>query len=97
MLADQARLDIEAIKKDRLPSLSLNGQATYQSEVTSLDGQLPNSTIAPPNKDQYRTTLDANQLIYHGGVIDASVKVKETKSAIEQQELEVSLYGLKTV
>ncbi|AEM69255.1 outer membrane efflux protein [Allomuricauda ruestringensis DSM 13258] len=95
MLADQARLDIEAIKKDRLPSLSLNGQATYQSEVTSLDGQLPNSTIAPPNKDQYRTTLDANQLIYHGGVIDASVKVKETKSAIEQQELEVSLYGLK--
>lgn len=95
MLADQARLDIEAIKKDRLPSLSLNGQATYQSEVTSLDGQLPNSTITPPNKDQYRTTLDANQLIYQGGMIDASVKVKETKSAIEQQELEISLYGLK--
>lgn len=95
MLADQARLDIEAIKKDRLPTLELNGQATYQSEVTGLGGQLMNGTIALPNKDQYRTTLDANQLIYHGGMIDASVKVKETKSAIEQQELEISLYGLK--
>jgi len=95
MLADQARLDIEAIKKDRLPTLDINGQATYQSEVTSLEGQLMNVTIAPPNKDQYRTTLDANQLIYHGGMIDASIKVKETKSAIEQQELEISLYGLK--
>ncbi|MEC3965720.1 TolC family protein [Flagellimonas halotolerans] len=95
MLADQARLDIEAIKKDRLPTLNLNGQATYQSEVTSLGGQLPNSTIVPPNKDQYRTTLDVNQLIYHGGMIDASVKAKKTKSAIEQQELEIILYGLK--
>src|SRR5690606_2005229 len=95
MLADQARLDIEAIKKDRLPTLDLNGQATYQSEVTSLGGQLMNVTIVPPNKDQYRTTLDANQLIYHGGMVDASIKAKETKAAIGQQEVEISLYGLK--
>lgn len=95
MLADQARLDIEAIKKDRLPTLDLNGQATYQSEVTSLGGQLMNLTIVPPNKDQYRTTLDANQLIYHGGMVDASIKAKETKAAIGQQEVEISLYGLK--
>lgn len=95
LLSEQLELDIDAIKKDRLPKLDLNGQATYQTEVTSLDGQLMNITIDPPNKDQYRTTLDANQLIYHGGLIDASIKAKETKAAIEQQQVEVSLYGLK--
>ena len=66
LLSEQLELDIDAIKKDRLPKLDLNGQATYQSEVTSLGGQLMNVTIDSPNKDQYRTTLDANQLIYHG-------------------------------
>lgn len=95
LLTEQLGLDIDAIKKDRLPKLDLNGQATYQSEVTSLGGQLMNVTIDPPNKDQYRTTLDANQLIYHGGLIDASIKAKETKAAIGQQEVEISLYGLK--
>jgi outer membrane protein TolC len=95
LLSEQLQLDIDAIKKDRLPKLDLNGQATYQSEVTSLGGQLMNVTIDPPNKDQYRTTLDANQLIYHGGLIDASIKAKETKAAIGQQEVEISLYGLK--
>lgn len=95
LLSEQLKLDIDAIKKDRLPKLDLNGQATYQSEVTSLGGQLMNVTIDPPNKDQYRTTLDANQLIYHGGLIDASIKAKETKAAIGQQEVEISLYGLK--
>jgi outer membrane protein TolC len=95
LLSEQLELDIDAIKKDRLPKLDLNGQATYQSEVTSLGGQLINVTIDPPNKDQYRTTLDANQLIYHGGLIDASIKAKETKAAIGKQEVEISLYGLK--
>lgn len=95
MLADQGRLEIDAIKKDRLPKLDLNGQATYQSEVTSLNDQLLNVNIEPPNKDQYRTTLDANQLIYHGGTIDALVKIKETEVAIEQQEVEITLYKLK--
>lgn len=95
LLTEQLGLDIDAIKKDRLPKLDLNGQATYQSEVTSLGGQLMNVTIDPPNKDQYRTTLDANQLIYHGGLIDASIKAKKTKAAIGQQEVEISLYGLK--
>ncbi|WP_421802369.1 TolC family protein [Flagellimonas sp.] len=95
LLSEQLELDIDATKKDRLPKLDLNGQATYQTEVTSLDGQLMNITIDPPNKDQYRTTLDANQLIYHGGLINASIKAKETKAAIEQQQVEVSLYALK--
>jgi hypothetical protein len=47
--------------------IDLNAQATYQSDVTSLPISLPNVTVNPPNKDQYRATVDVNQLIYNGG------------------------------
>ncbi|WP_091868970.1 TolC family protein [Pricia antarctica] len=95
LLNDQSRLDIEAINKGKLPKLDVNAQATYQSDVTSLPIQIPNATIEPPNKDQYRATLEATQSIYNGGLINASAKVVEAKGKVGQQEVEVNLYGLK--
>ncbi len=95
LLTDRANLDIEAINKGKLPKLDINAQATYQSDVTSLPIQVPNVTVEPPNNDQYRATLDISQSIYNGGLIDASVKVKEATAKVDQQELEINLYGLK--
>lgn len=95
LLNDQSKLDMEAIKKGKLPKLDINAQATYQSDVTSLPIQLPNTTVEPPNNDQYRATLDINQLIYNGGLINASARITEAKGNIGQQEVEVNLYGLK--
>jgi outer membrane protein TolC len=57
---------------------------------------LPNVTVTPPNKDQYRATLDFNQLLYNGGLIDANTKIKEAQTKLQQQQVEVSLYQLKT-
>ena len=95
LLSEQSRFDIEAINKGKLPKLDVNAQATYQSDVTSLPIQLPNVTVEPPNNDQYRATLDVNQLIYNGGLIDASAKVTMAKGKVGQQEVEVNLYELK--
>jgi outer membrane protein TolC len=96
LLDNQVQLDINALRTGYLPKLDLNAQATYQSDVTSLPIQLPNVTVEPPNKDQYRATLDINQMIYNGGMINATSKVKEAASKVSQQQLEVSLYGLKS-
>lgn len=96
LLENQVQLDVEALRTGYLPKLDLNAQATYQSDVTSLPIQIPNVTVEPPNKDQYRATLDVNQMIYNGGLIHASSKVKEANSKVSQQQLEVSLYGLKS-
>ena len=96
LLESQVQMDIEALRTGYLPKLDLNAQATYQSDVTSLPIQIPNVTVEPPNKDQYRATLDVNQMIYNGGLINASSKVKEAASKVNQQQLEVSLYGLKS-
>ena len=57
LLNNQSQLDIDAINKGKLPKIDVNAQATYQSDVTSLPIQLPNTTIDPPNKDQYRATV----------------------------------------
>ena len=95
LLQSQAELDIATLKKDKLPRLDVNAQATYQSDVTHLPIELPNISVTPPNKDQYRATLDASLLIYNGGLIDATAKVKESNSKVSEQEVNVNLYALK--
>lgn len=95
LMDNQSRLDMDAIQKGKLPRLALNARATYQSDVTSLPIQLPNVSVEPPNNDQYRATLDVDQVIYNGGVIDAKARVKEAASRVGQQEVAVNLYKLK--
>ena len=62
-------LSVNTLKKNYLPQIELNAQATYQSEVTSFPIKLPNVEVEPLSKDQYKATLDARQLIWDGGVI----------------------------
>src|SRR5690606_27286413 len=91
------KLQNEIIGLDKLPKVSLYAQATYQSEVTQIPFSLPNATVEPLNKDQYRATLDVNQLIYNGGLLNAQSKLKEIQFKTQQQQIEVSLYQLKNI
>ena len=95
LVQQKATFEIEALKKGKLPKIDLNAQATYQSEVTQLPISLPNVTVNPANNDQYRATLDVNQLLYNGGVINATTKLKEAQALTQKQQVEVSLYQLK--
>lgn len=94
LLQEKNTLETEALQKGKLPKIDLNAQATYQSEVTQIPVAMPN--VTPLNKDQYRATLDANQLLYNGGLIDANAKIKEAQTKTQQQQVAVNLYQLKT-
>lgn len=96
LLEQKTAFESNSLNKGKLPKIDLNAQATYQSEVTQLPIQLPNVTINPLNKDQYRATLDVNQLLYNGGAIDANTKLKEAQTKTQQQQVAVNLYQLKT-
>ena len=96
LLQQKSNLDTKVLNKGKMPKIDLNAQATYQSAVTQLPIRLPNLAINPPNKDQYKATLDINQLLYNGGLIDANTKIKEAQTKIQQQQVEVNLYQLKT-
>lgn len=93
LLDAQNQLEQEVISKAKLPQLSLDAQATYQSDV--IEVPIPNTGIAPPNKDQYRATLSVNQLIYNGGATDASLNLKSAQLKSKQKQIEVNLYQLK--
>lgn len=95
LLEERSIMEVGVINKERLPKIDLNAQATYQSDVIHFPIALPNISIASPNQDQYRATLDANQLIYHGGSVDANIKLKEAELQTQQQQVEVTLYALR--
>ncbi|WP_410004924.1 TolC family protein [Aequorivita nionensis] len=95
LLEEKTKSEIKVLEKGKLPKLDFNAQATYQSDVIEFPFQIPNSTVEPPNKDQYRATLDANQLIYNGGNITANSKLKTAELETQQQQIAVNLYTLK--
>lgn len=94
LIQQKSTLEIDALNKVKLPKIDVNAQATYQSDVIGLPTSLPG--IQSINKDQYRATLDVNQLIYNGGIIEANSKLKEAQTKTLQQQVAVNLYQLKS-
>ena len=63
--ATDLRLDV--IGSDRLPRLTVNGQASHQSDVTEPKSEIPGLAIPDLPKDRWQTTLDIEQSLYDGG------------------------------
>ncbi len=82
--------------KGYLPAFSVNGQATYQSAVTTFPFTIPVKGFTLPNysKDQYKIYGELDQVIYDGGVIKNQKETAEANEVIQQQSLEVQLYAL---
>ena len=76
------------------PQVNLNGQATYQSEVTKVSVPIPNINIPSPAKDQYKVYLDVRQTIFDGGLTTAGSLAEKSALAADQQSLEVEFYAL---
>ena len=83
------------ITKTYLPQLSLNGQATYQSEVTEIPIHIPGMEIPSLYKDMYKATLDVTQVIYDGGLTSKQKKLEMVSLQSNLQSLETELYQIK--
>ena len=77
--------------KGWLPQINIVGQATYQNEVTELPIKLPNISVDPLSKDQYKVYADISQTIYDGGNIKNQKKLALAQSEIQNQQLAVDL------
>ncbi len=95
LISKSAFLTIENINTAYLPQISVNGQASYQSDVTSITIPVPGITIAPLSKDQYKFWGELNQLIYDGGMVKNQKELQERSVLVDDQKLEVELYKLK--
>lgn len=98
-LIDHAQeYNLSNISKTYLPQFSLNGQATYQSEVTKIPIDLSSLSIpmeiTPLDKDQYKATIDINQTIWDGGIARSQKRIIKANSMFEKQQVEVNLYAI---
>lgn len=88
-------LQIKVLNGNYLPQSSIGGQATWQSAVTTLPIKLPNISITPPPKDQYKATLDITQNIWDGGMTAKQKAVVSSNSKVEEQKIQTDLYQIK--
>lgn len=88
-------LTLQNLNTGYLPQVTLNGQATYQSDVTRVSIPLPGIKIPEQPKDQYRAVADVSQLLYDGGIIRGQKEIQRLTSEVEEGRVNVELHGLK--
>lgn len=90
-------LNTKNIKTSYYPKLNLNGQVSYQSDVTKMPigNNIPGLNIEELDKDWYKINLDIEQMIYDGGLNSSRKKLEESEFKISNQKLQVELYQLK--
>ena len=87
-------LNQESIKTSFLPKVTLNAQATYQSDVTGIEIPIPNISIPSVSKDQYKAYAEFKQTIWDGGISEMNSKLEEAVLKNNLSRLEVEMYKL---
>lgn len=89
-------LQVESMNNQHLPRLSMNGQASWQSEVTELPIHLPNLDIPTMDKDSYKINVEVNQLIWDGGAIKRQKEVEAVMLLLNLGAVEVEQQNLRS-
>lgn len=89
---------IKNANKNYLPQLNFSAKASYQSDVTSLDIQMPfaiDLDLPTMPKDQYQAVLELSQLIWDGGFTKSRKEEIRAELQTKKASLEVELYTLR--
>ncbi|MCD4725202.1 MAG: TolC family protein [Bacteroidales bacterium] len=110
LLNSASEIQQKKLNANYLPQVQINGQASYQSDVTKVDVVIPPFYIPPPvdvsvspsplytpvpPKDQYKITMDVYQVIYDGGITNKQKRIDMSGYEIEKQKVEIELFRLK--
>jgi len=97
LLQQEIILKDESLRSAWYPEMDLGAQASYYSDVVTIDIQpaIPGVTFPRPYHDQYALTLDIHQMIYDGGAVKSARTVEKFSNEVRQQDLEVKLYAFK--
>ncbi|MCK9617213.1 MAG: TolC family protein [Lentimicrobiaceae bacterium] len=94
-LPDAMDFKLKGLNINYMPAIYLNGQATLQSDITSIPVKIPGLQIEEMKKDQYKMTLDINQNVYDGGNTRQLKNIEKITLQVDQQKLEADLYQIK--
>lgn len=100
--ADISGLREKNIAKGWLPTLDANGSFIYNSSVIDLSsalGSLPVPGIAdaikPLPHEQYKVTVDINQVLYDGGAIKRARNLERAGLKVSEKQTEADIYKLR--
>jgi outer membrane protein TolC len=101
--SDIWQLKDKNLSKGWLPALDASGSFIYNSEVVDMSsslGSIPIPGIAdaikPLPHEQYRITVDINQVIYDGGAIKGARALEKADLSINEKQTETDLYKLRS-
>lgn len=90
--ASATELRLRNIAAARLPTLSGNGQAQYQSAVTRIAVPLPGVTIPSPSRDTYDAHLNAQQSLIDPTIVPRQ-SLERAQLAESQAQVRTTVFG----
>ena len=99
MIADARDMNVSNVWKGYFPQLTISGQATHQSDVTSLSINFPAflgiSKIPSVDKDQYKVLGEVSQIIYDGGVMCTQSDVYKKSAELDDKKLDTEFHKVR--
>lgn len=95
LLQQSKDFSVDNANKAYLPQVSINGSATYQSDVTKVPIAIPSMSIPSLSKDQYKAYAELNQALTDMFLVKDQHKLIEANNRVESQKIEVELYKLR--
>jgi outer membrane protein TolC len=86
---------VSQLKTNLLPQVSVVGQATYQSEVTSFNFPLPGASGFSQKPDQYSVGLELKQQVFDYGAIRTLKQLEKDNASVQIQQVEIEYQKLK--
>ena len=96
LLKQTEHLTLQNLNSNYRPQVTVNMQASYQSDVTKVSIPLPGIKIPGQPKDQYRAVAELSQMIYDGGLIRGQQDLQRLTTTVEENKINVDLHELKT-
>ena len=100
--SDISNLKDANLVKGWLPTLDANGSLIYNSSVIDMSGVLGGlpipgiaDAIKPLPHEQYKITVDINQVLYDGGAIKGARDLEKADLNINQKQTETDLYKIR--
>ena len=90
------------LSKGWLPTLDAGASLFYNSDVVDMSGAFSNipipgfaDAIKPLPHEQYKITVDINQVIYDGGAIKSARELEKAELKVNEKQTETDLYKLR--
>jgi len=88
-------LQLKKIQTGNYPQVNVSGQATYQSDVTSVNLGQPGSSGPKIDKDQYKVGVDFVQPIYNAGKVDTRKDLEKVKADLVKNSVDVDFHKVR--